>query len=245
MKDKGNIMNKLYLLVLTMASSFLIMGCSSKDNSVLVIKDNKYMILQEKDKLNINKVYEDANPFASINEKNKDSEYYSIVKLDNKYGIINDKNEFLLEAKYDYISKLYNEFFIIKENDKYGYVNKKFKIVQKPFYLDAKEFIDGVAFVQFPNNKWGCISNSMKVLLEGKYDEIFPIVNSYARTELADKWGFINKKCEVIIEPKYDYINNFYSKYTKVVLNKKVGYIDTKGDEIVKPDFEFGQRFGY
>lgn len=238
-------MNKLYLLVLTMASSFLIMGCSSKDNSVLVIKDNKYMILQEKDKLNINKVYEDANPFASINEKNKDSEYYSIVKLDNKYGIINDKNEFLLEARYDYILKLYNEFFIIKENDKYGYVNKNFKIVQKPFYLDAKEFIDGIAFVQFPNNKWGCISNSMKVLLEGKYDEIFPIVNSYARTELADKWGFINKKCEVIIEPKYDYINNFYSKYTKVVLNKKVGYIDTKGDEIVKPDFEFGQRFGY
>ncbi|MGB7400955.1 MAG: WG repeat-containing protein [Arcobacter sp.] len=238
-------MNKLYLLVLTMATSFLIMGCSSKDNSVLVMKDNKYMILQEKDKLNINKVYEDANPFASINEKNKDSEYYSIVKLDNKYGIINDKNEFLLEAKYDGISKLYNEFFIIKENDKYGYVNKNFKIVQKTFYLDAKEFIDGVAFVQFPNNKWGCISNNMKVLLDGKYDEIFPIVNSYARTELDDKWGFINKKCEIIIEPKYDYVNNFYSKYTKVVLNKKIGYINTKGEEIVKPDFEFGQRFGY
>ncbi|ADG94179.1 KWG Leptospira repeat protein [Arcobacter nitrofigilis DSM 7299] len=238
-------MKKLCLLSLVIMTSILIMGCSSKDNSVLVMKDNKYMILQEKDKFNTNKVYEDANPFASANEKNKDDEYYSIVNYDNKYGIINDKNQFLLEPKYDYISKLYNDFFIVKENDKYGYVNKNFKVVQKPVYLDAKEFMDGVAFVQFPNNKWGCISNDMKVLLEGKYDEIFPVVNSYARTELNDKWGFINKKCEVIIEPKYDYVNNFYSKFTKVVLNKKVGYINEKGEEIVKPDFEFGQRFGY
>ncbi len=150
-------MNKLSLVVLTITSSFFIMGCSSKDNSLLVIKDNKYMMLQEKDKLSPNKEYEDANPFASANEKNKDSEYYSIVRQNNKYGIINDANEFLLEPKYDYISKLYNNFFIIKENDKYGYVNKDFKVVQKPFYLDAKEFMDGVAFVQFSNNKWGCI----------------------------------------------------------------------------------------
>ena len=251
-------MKKLFSILLLLLLS-IFNGCSSKDESIVVSNNDKYM-LYEKSNSNIQKnSYEEMSVLDSSDDKNVNTEHpnffnfhwlhnsygklFSIVKKDGKYGIINEKNEFLINPDYESISTLYNGFFIIKKDNKYGYLNEKFKIVQEPLYLDAKEFSNNIAFVKFPNEKWGCVSTKMKVLLEGKFDEVFPFINSYARVINNDKWGFINQNCEVVVEPKYDFVNNFYSDFTKVVLNKKVGYISKDGKEIVNPTFTSGQNF--
>ena len=234
-------------------------GCISKDESVVVSKDGNYMFYENSNSDIQKNSYEEMSVLDSADDKNVNTEHlhllnfhwlhnsygklFSIVKKDGKYGIVNEKNDFLINPDYESISNIYNGFFIIKKDNKYGYLNEKFKIVQEPVFLDAKEFSNKIAFVKFPNEKWGCISTKMKVQLEGKFDGIFPFINSYARVINDDKWGFINQKCEVVVEPKYDFVNNFYSDFTKVILDKKVGYIGKDGKEIVNPIFTSGQNF--
>ncbi len=251
-------MNKLFSIFLLLV--FIIFsGCTSSKESIVVSNDDKQMLYDGVKKDIQKNSYEEVSALDSADEKNVNIKHanflnfhwlhnsygnlFSIVKKDEKYGIINDKNEFLLNPEYDSISKLYNGFFIIKKDEKYGYLNDQFKVVQDPLFLDAKEFSNDIAFVKFSNEKWGCISSEMKVLLEGKFDEIFPFINSYARVINGDKWGFINQKCEIVVNAKYDFMDDFYSDFTKVVLDGKTGYINKAGKEIDTPSFTYGQKF--
>ena len=251
-------MSKYFFCIFLVFFSFY--GCSSLTNqSIIVSNDKKYALYEGDNKNKEHKFYEQISSLDSVGEKNINIEHpnyfnfhwiennygtlFSIVQKDEKFGIINKNNEFIIEPIYDSISKPYNGFLIIKKDEKYGFLNSNFKVVQEPIYLDVKEFFNNISFVKFANDKWGCISSDMKVLLDGKYDEIFPFVNGYARVLNNDKWGFINQQCEVIIEPKYDYINDFYSEYTKIVLDEKVGYINKLGEEVSIPIFNYGQNF--
>jgi hypothetical protein len=258
MKDRGeHIMGKYFLAVILIV--FFIQGCSSKKDIVVVSSDKNYSLYDVNNKETLSNNYEQMSLLDDADDKNIKTQHlnllnfhwlhnnygklFSIVKKEKKYGIIDERNKFLLDAKYDSISNLYNGFFIIKKDDKYGYVNDNFEVVQEAKFLEAKEFSKDVAFVKFENNKWGCISDDMEILIEGKYDEVFPYVNSYARVISNDKWGFVDENCKVIVEPEYDFIDDFYGKYARVLLNNKTGYINKKGEEIVKPTFDFGQKF--
>lgn len=258
MKDKREKSMGKYFIALIL-SVFFLEGCASKKEPIVVLNDKKYSLYNAESKENAENTYEQLSVLDSADEDNikighpnllnlhwihnNYGKLFSIVIKDGKFGIIDGKNKYVVNPEYDSISNLYNGFFIIKKDDRYGYINDAFEIVQEPKFLDAKEFSENIAFVKFSNNKWGCISDKMKVLLEGKYDEIFPFVNSYSRVVIDDKYGFINQKCEVVVEPKYDFVNDFYSKYTKVLLNNKMGYINKKGEEIVNPTFDYGQNF--
>ena len=251
-------MKKLFSIFLLLV--FIIFsGCTSTKESIVVSNDGKEMLYDGTKKDIQKNSYDELSALNSADEKNVNTKHlhllnfhwlhnsygklFSIVKNDEKYGIINEKNEYLLNPEYESIGTLYNGFFIIKKDGKYGYLNDDFKVLQEPEFLDAKEFSNDVAFVKFSNEKWGCISAEMKVLLEGKFDEIFPFMNSFARVTNEDKWGFINQKCEVIVEPKYDFVEDFYSDFTKVVLDEKTGYINKDGKEIDTPSFNYGQKF--
>ncbi|WP_428026133.1 WG repeat-containing protein [Arcobacter sp.] len=247
-----------FLYLTTMLGLFILNGCSTKKEAIVVSNDKGYILYNLNDNNTGQNVYEQVSSLNSVDENNINTEHlhilnfhwlhnhygklYSIVKKDGKYGIINDEGKFIVKPTFEFISKLYNDFFIIKEDGKYGYLNDDFKVVQKPIYLDAKEFSNGIAFVKFSNEKWGCISDDMKVLLYGKFDGIFPFINSFARVINDDKWGFINSKCEIIVEPKYNYVNNFCGDTAKVLLNDKVGYINNKGKEIVSTSLVYGQN---
>lgn len=250
---------KKHFFVFLLSIFILFNGCSSNNESIVILDKNKYILYNGVTPDIQKNNYEELSMLDSADEKNVNTEHvnflnlhwlhdsygklFSIVKKDGMYGIINDKNEFIINPEYQSITTVYNGFFIIKKDNKYGYINDDFKVVQKPLFLDAKEFSKSVAFVKFSNEKWGCISREMKVLIEGKFDEVFPFINSYARVINNDKWGFINQKCEVIVEPRYDFVNDFYSDFTKVVLDEKIGYINKKGKEILTPSLTYGQNF--
>ncbi|RXJ83193.1 WG repeat-containing protein, partial [Arcobacter sp. CECT 8985] len=153
-------------------------------------------------------------------------EYYFYEK-DNLLGIISEYNKIVLPASFSYISDFYRGIAVVKENDKYGYINKDFKIIKKPEYSDAREFFDEISFVKsFLNNKYACIDKNMNLLSDFKYDKVFDFTDELARVVKDNKWGFINKNCKEVIKPKYDYLSNFVNGKAKVIEGSKTYFID-------------------
>ena len=57
-----------------------------------------------------------------INIINTDSQYKVVVNSENKFAIINEKNEKIIDYNYDYIEYLFGEYFIVTSNEKVGII---------------------------------------------------------------------------------------------------------------------------
>lgn len=100
-----------------------------------------------------------------------------IVEKNNKFGIVDVKNNIILPLVYDEISD-WTEYgprhskFIVK-NGKTGLIDdKSFKVTIPPVY-DKFLFVNGLIFVK-KNDKSGIITEEGKLLCNFLYDEIYP-----------------------------------------------------------------------
>ncbi len=246
------------LLVSVILLSFT--ACSVKKEVVVINENDKYGFLSDDGKILVKPIYDDLSNFDDLQNKNIKTEHpnvinlhwlhnycgdeYAIAEYKGKYGIINRDNKMLVKPIYDSISKLFNGFFVIGLDDKYGYMNKKLEVVQKPIFKKAREFESEISFVQSTaNNKWACLGKDMQLKSEHDYDEVYSFYNGFSRVVKDGKWGFINSKCELIIEPKYDYAYDFTKGVAKVKYGNHVAYINTKGENVTKNIFTNGERF--
>lgn len=69
---------------------------------------------------------------------------------DGKWGYIDPEEPTMmaLPDNYEEANCFYNGVAIVKENGKYGYINKKGEYIIKPAFDEATEFVNGVALVR-------------------------------------------------------------------------------------------------
>ncbi|MCK4667342.1 WG repeat-containing protein [Candidatus Dependentiae bacterium] len=104
----------------------------------------------------------------------------------------------------------------------------------------------------FPYNKgdkWGFCDREKNIIIECKYDGIYPFEKDYAPVKLNNKWGVINRSGTIIIPPKYDAIGEYRFKRFRlfsedlisVKLNNKLGVIYI-GNNIIRY-FEYNKIY--
>ncbi len=123
-------------LVILMVLIALLTGCNSS---------NEYNSTSSEE--NEKRVAE-ASEFDSILWIN---EGYIRVKKDNKYGLIKNGGEVIIEPKYDYISDYMGEngYRYFEQDDLYGYIDEEGNVVIEPQFDDASLFEkDGTAKVR-------------------------------------------------------------------------------------------------
>ena len=107
-----------------------------------------YSVVQVKD---IGRCVIDTN-FDILFNRNDITSYmgdgYFAVKKDGKYGVINDKNELVIDYLYDNIGSFRDGLICVSKNGYYGYINIKNEIVIPLIYDKAYDFSDGYAFVR-------------------------------------------------------------------------------------------------
>lgn len=74
-----------------------------------------------------------------------------------KWGLINTKDQYLVEPKYEAILEASQDLVLFKEKGAWGYLNLKGEVVIAAQYLKASPFCDGVASVTLMNCRTGKI----------------------------------------------------------------------------------------
>ena len=190
------------------------------------------------------------------------SSYYKLKDAE-KYGIINEKGEIIVEPKYEeiIIPNINKPVFICKENNQTKVINKSGEEIFsqysniEPIRLEniITEVIYEKNILKFmKDGKYGIISIDGKVILEPIYDEITSL--GYKRGEILvkkdNKYGIIDETGKTVIKIKYDSIEsdkyytdeNFYKKSGYIVCNitsdgYRYGYYDYEGNKVLETEY--------
>lgn len=183
---------------------------------------------------------------SSLNKvSNKGIEGYSIpsennkllvVEKNHKYGLMNDKLEFIVPFKYDYVIEQFpnneNLFIVALQPDNdifHGLINDKGKIVQPIIFSTISEF-ENEGFVRFSKNeRWGFMDTQGNIIIDAKYDFVDVFTRGYAIVELNGKKGYINTKGDLIVQPQFTDCKDFNAGYAFVFTEKSYGIINNKG----------------
>lgn len=77
----------------------------------------------------------------------------------------------------------------------WGYQNEEGHLVVPPYFLEAREFSEGMAAVKFISS-WGYIDEQGKVTISPMFDDADSFSEGVARVRVGSKYGFINQKGE-------------------------------------------------
>jgi hypothetical protein len=164
---------------------------------------------------------------------------------DDLMGFINFDGNLIIPLKYDFdkFTKFSNGLAPVKNNSKYGFINKNGGVEIDFIYDDASFFVDGIAPVCI-NNKWGFIDVSGKIVYELKFDDTLLPTNNYAIVKIKKDEYILDLKKSKLVATKFKKLggmfeNLTYGKITSFPLYKeKYGYINDQSKIIIKPIYD-------
>lgn len=116
---------------------------------IFAIKDNKPLILDILNPKNLIYLNDKIKFINTIRHYSFGEKFYQIIKKENRYGVINSNNEFVIPLMYDEIKSSENwEYFIVKSKGKFGIVNTEGKIIINPIYDDIIFHDEYVTLIQ-------------------------------------------------------------------------------------------------
>ena len=196
--------------------------------------DGKYGVVDNKGKEVLPTIYDSLDLFLCE----------GMVRInDNDTYMFADKNGTII-GKYD-DAELFNEgYAAVKQNEKWGAIDKSGKVVIPLEYDWMGSFISGIANVEKGGN-WGIIDNTGKIVLPIEYD--FYDIGSYIEgiTEIRKdgKIGFVDKDKKIVILPEYDSIGSVSENLVQVEKDGKWGMVDKTGKEVLPIEYENVHNF--
>lgn len=184
----------------------------------------------------------------------------AIAKLNNKEGIINQKNEIIVPFEYEYMQAMSDDTFLICNKDGEGkyIVDNNFNQISDKKFLEILTGYDHITTDYFiasldDENKEGLIDKFGNTIIDFKYKDLSMIENPHNKSDFYlyakndyDKCGIIDIEENVIVPFEYDRhffeINNDYT--TEMTKNGKWGVINIKTNEILV-DFLYEDIYSY
>ncbi len=126
----------------------------------------------------------------------------------------------------------YNGLASIQKNygGKYGFINKKGKIIIKPQFSYAGDFTNKDYAVVEESGKWGVINRKGEVVVPIVYDSCRSVYSGLIPVKKNGKWGYSDMKGNIVIPFIYDAAFSFHIGEVAIVVKDRVIYeIDKKG----------------
>lgn len=169
---------------------------------------------------------------------NFDSDF-AAVKLNDKYGYINEYGKIVGSIEYDNVqSNTFEGIGIVSKNNKWGYINRNSNLITNIEYDKCSSFREGRAIVS-KSGLYGCIDNTKKIIIPIFYNNIGNYHNGMIWVKKNNKIAFFDKDGKNITGVIYDSVGNF-TEYgiTLVVQDGKKGRINKKGDIVIPIKYE-------
>ena len=199
----------------------------------------------------------------NTNEKTTSISSYYPVFTNEKWGVIDEKANIIIEPKYDEMITIPNsnkDIFICMENVNYEENTYNVKVLNSKDeeIFTSYDLIEAVENIDDSNNMWyeenilkvkkgefyGVIDFSGKEIIEPKYQEITTLKGTKNSLVLKqnDKFGLSDNKGNIIIQPEYKEIKSIQDNYQNgyIVINQenKYGIIDFTSQVIVEAQYE-------
>lgn len=156
-----------------------------------------------------------------------------VRNADDKYGVINSKNEEIIGTRYGYIQfDEYNqEFTITNSYGKVGIddINGETKISVKHDEIKSINKNAGLYLIK-SNDKYGVINNNEAIIIHAEYDEIGVDLSDYSSAVTTDNKNNSKKDEEVQEDVLKQYV--FFESIIPVKQNGLWGFFDVKGTKI-------------
>ena len=161
--------------------------------------------------------------------------YFIVSVTGGKVGVINDKEEPIIEIQYDSIEKVEGTDYIItrlSENSSTQLYDKNFK--------QLCEMTNSI--VQTEENYVKVYNNTETKYfdLEGNEKQNAEILSNnqiYAKSQ-DGKWGFVDKSGNIVVDYIYDKVTDLNSYgYAGIKLDGKWGVVNSNGEVIVEPTY--------
>lgn len=157
-------------------------------------------------------------------------------RYSNKYGIVNNKLEFLVPPVFKdldpYIDGLAPALF----KDKWGFLDLKGKYAVAPSFDYVRFFSEGLACVCV-GDRWGYIDKQGNWIIQPKFEYGENFSEGLAVVRRDRKFGFIKKDGTFAVKPRFQDAAGFSEGLAAVKVGGKWGFIDPSGKIIIKPDF--------
>lgn len=206
------------------------------------IYGDKWGYIDISGKIVIPLVYQYAYPFE------KDG--FAIVKKDNKFGVIDKRNNIYIGLNYEDIYYLDGNRFVVKLNDKYGLVDINNKIIIPIKYEEYLGEINEFLCFKY-KEKIGLLNFSGDTIVPFKYDNLYEDKGSWLNfnsntiaIKNANKYGFIDLKTgREVTQFIYDDVWKFSEGLAPVLKNGKWGFIDESGEEKISFSYDYVGSF--
>ena len=146
------------------------------------------------------------------------------VKLDGKYGAVNNFGQLFIEPRFEELGDFKNDFAYYRLEGKSGFVSKDGYVHRAEFDWLSDFDKDKIAIVKI-GNSYGLINSTGKLILETKYDQILKAENSIFIVVLNNLYGFYNGNGCFLSTHSYDFLKEkpveFYTNGQILKLLKK------------------------
>lgn len=184
-----------------------------------------------------------------------DDGYYVVKdKSNDKYGLINRKNEIIINPMYDGLLRIGETHLVYGQHNTIGYLDKHGKELTPAIYESNGSISSDIKFTDNKlcvrkNNKCGYIDTDGKLVIEPTYDDVYPFSNEVARYKDGKKYGYIDKKGKIIIQASFYNASDFNNGIAGVTFNNVLyvdapkgmyeKLIDKNGNVLNKVDFTY------
>ena len=132
----------------------------------------------------------------------------------------------------------------ITQNGKYGYADRKGRIIIQPEYDYAWDFTEGLAVVGLKGSR-GVIDKSGDEIIPIEYGMALPYSEGLALVGRGGKYGFADRTGAVVIPLKFDYAYSFSDGLAVVRLNGKYGYINKRGIQVIPANLKYDAAYSF
>lgn len=195
----------------------------SGSKAIVVTPENKYLYINTDGSQFNKRAYGDLSDFKNG---------YAIVQED-KYGVIDLNEDYLIEPQYDKIISKTNRYFTIKQKGYFGVVDRQNKTIYPPEYDAIKSNSDSLFFLK-KNNLWAIGSLEGQLISDFKYSDVKPSSRA-SHTTLKDEEGdnriFVDLQGNIVED--YDFIGDLKDGVMYADKDNLKGYLNEEYEVVI------------
>jgi hypothetical protein len=138
-----------------------------------------------------------------------------------------------------------DELISFEQNNRYGYMDRKGKVIVQPKFDNVGIFSEGLTWVEI-NKKLGYIDKTGKIKIPLRFDDsVFAsrkgdFDGGLAKVCLDGECGYIDRTGKIVIPLKFDDVApKFSNGLAWVVIDNRLGYVDRTGKVKISPQFAY------